>query len=223
MDVATLTLRGARSQQTFDVLLRTLSEPGVIAHMASPDDVGGQPQLWLALALADVDISVAVINTSGRTMTAALDVVADATGCRRAPATDASIVVVLADPLATAETDGRGVVEVLGSLRRGTPMAPEHSTQVGLGVGALRCPAPDDVPNGNGCLVELSGPGVPGTRTIEVAGMSPEALSQLGTSSGQFPTGIDAWLFDPTGLTIAISRSTTVRVIQHSTTSEQEV
>jgi alpha-D-ribose 1-methylphosphonate 5-triphosphate synthase subunit PhnH len=221
MDVATLTLRGARSQQTFDVLLRTLAEPGVIGHMASPADVDGQPQLWLALALADVDISVAVVDTSGRTMTDALDVVVDATGCRRAPVTDASIVVVLGDT--SAAPDDGDVAGVLDSLRRGTPLEPERSAQVALGVTGLRCPAPDDVFEASRCVVELSGPGIPGTRTIDIAGISPTAVSQLGTNSGVFPTGIDAWLFDPTGQTIAISRSTTVRVIQHSTTSEQEV
>ena len=193
-------LRGSVSQRVFDVLLRTLAEPGSIRML--PDEVRGRAidePLWLALALADVDVTVSVGGEGG---TEAEQLVHDATGARIAPVPDADIVVM---------PTGQG--SYLDEVRVGTPLAPEQGARVAIGAAGLKSISSIPSALDSRCVaVTVSGPGVPGTRTIGVAGVRPEVFARLGTASGTFPTGFDAWIFAPGGRVVAIPRSAIVEI-----------
>lgn len=121
--------------------------------------------------------------------------IADATRCRLVGVGDADVAA-----LGTADAPA------LASLRRGVRLAPELAARVAIRVDALSADTPDAVP------VTVAGPGVPGDRTLWVAGLSPQVLAGLGQASGPFPTGLDTWLFDSVGRVAAIARTTAVTV-----------
>jgi alpha-D-ribose 1-methylphosphonate 5-triphosphate synthase subunit PhnH len=192
-DPAAARLTGARSQRAFSALLDTLARPGSIASLTDvglPDAV--PPVFVLPLALADVEVSVAVPDS-----TTWERFLVDVTGARLASADRASMVVYLAPP----DRDA-----VLG-LRRGTDEAPEGGARVAIAVDRLR-------PHGTGTadtdeiVVELSGPGVDGARRMAVAGLPATVLDAVATANRGFPSGIDTWLVARDGSIAAISRST---------------
>ncbi|MEL6983816.1 MAG: phosphonate C-P lyase system protein PhnH [Actinomycetota bacterium] len=199
--VAEARLRENRSQQVFDVLLRTLAQPGTVMELPSlPAEVF--PPAWLALALADVDVPVA------------------ATGPNAAPvaeligrATDAPIVAV--DRSAIVVVDGP-LGPTLDEIPIGTNLAPEDGARVGVAVdrlvdlGSHGSVTPG--PGMPGVLVTLEGPGVDGAIDVLIEGLDPDELRQLGNVGGRFPTGFDCWLFGPDQTVMAISRSTTLRI-----------
>ncbi len=196
--VAEARIDGSISQQVFDLLLRTLAEPGRIQRLPVDilsDRLPGLPKpLWLALALADVDIAVNVDDDlTGDSAT----LVREATGATITPVEDAWIVV-LQQP----------TIELLTRVNVGTAMAPELGARIAAGVDRV---ASADGDSPSGMTVELSGPGVPGTRTLVVDGLDPAIADRIGTGSGVFPTGFDTWLFAPNGDVAAISRTTEVR------------
>ena len=95
-----------------------------------------------------------------------------------------------------------GATGPLGPVALGTALAPEDGARVAIAVDDLRADGPD--------AVELSGPGIPGTRRLAVAGFPVDELLRLGQAGATFPAGFDTWLFTPDGRTTAIPRSTRV-------------
>lgn len=198
--VSVARLRGDESQRVFDVLLHSLAEPGTVQHLPPlPSEVPSPA--WLALALADVDVAVAVVGDAAGAGVETAELIHRATDGPIVEVPDAAIVVCL-DPPGSA----------LADVAIGTALAPEDGARVGLTAGHLDTidGAADELTAG--IALTLSGPGVPGERTVVVGGLDPAAAVHLGNVDGRFPTGFDTWLFTPGGEVMAISRSTTVRL-----------
>ncbi|MEM7338683.1 MAG: phosphonate C-P lyase system protein PhnH [Actinomycetota bacterium] len=187
-------LDGDRSQRTFDVILRSLSEPGTVHTLPTEilhDDV--PTTAWLALALADVDVPV---HIDGPAYGPAADLVADATSAPRADI-DSAWVVALETPTST----------LLGRVATGDAYHPELGARV-----ALPAESVGPVDEGAGTVVRLDGPGIKGERRVRIEGLGPDVLAALRRATAPFPAGFDTWLFTPGGQVMAISRSTHVTV-----------
>lgn len=195
-------IAGATSQATFDVIMRTLSEPGTVRSLPSELHTRDVPAIgWLALALADVGVNVAANQTALRNSNPPLtDTVAEATGATITHL-DSAWIALLDQPTATE----------LAQLPRGSALEPELGARLAIAVDALgREPATSSTE------LVLTGPGIPGRRTLYTSGVNPDVLAGLGRSSGEFPAGLDTWLFTPDGLVAAISRSTTLTIGQEN-------
>lgn len=202
------------SQRTFRALLDALARPGEPASI--PDDAApGLPRpLVPVLALADVDVTVAILDDA----VAAdrwHDVVRTATGARRVPAPDAQMVVALRTPLAR---------EVAG-LRRGAAEVPELGARLIVACRAV-IPAADPPPPSTPAVLrrspssappptvdlELRGPGVPDVRRVRVVGIGADVLASVGASNGDYPAGVDTWLVADDGTIVGIPRSVAIVV-----------
>lgn len=192
--VAELRLAGESSRQVFDVLLRTLAEPGTVRRL--PDGVvpGVHPACVLALALADVEVGVCVDDDADGELTR---LVADATGATAVP-THAAWVVVSTEP-----TPG-----LVDRCRRGSALAPEDGARVALAVDALHTGGGEDT------VVRLRGPGVPGERVLGIEGLDPAVVDARAAACAAFPAGVDFWLVTADGEVAAISRSTRVEMVR---------
>ncbi len=210
VDIAALRLTGARSQQAFDVCLRTLSEPGRLRSFpADVLDLGLHPAAVPALCLADVELGVAAPDDPELARA-----VAEATGAT-VVALDQALFPVLTAPTPTQ----------LANLAVGSALSPEDGAKAALAVTALHAlpaeavdaaaaPGPTDGP---ATTLELRGPGVPGVRRLRIEGLDPATAAGLGRASASFPAGFDVWLVDRTGAVAAIPRSTTVTVTTTTT------
>ena len=183
------------AQRVFDVLLRTISEPGKVLPL--PNEVISKSlplNLWLPLVLSDVDTTVH-IGTSD------IDhqrLVFDASGAIPKALPEAEIVVL--DELNSGS---------ISNLRTGTALAPELGAKVALNVVKFKAEAGDAE---NSVELELRGPGVNGIRDIQITGLSLDVLNRLGTNSGTYPQGFDAWLFSEDGLVMSIPRTTRISI-----------
>ncbi|MEM8905611.1 MAG: phosphonate C-P lyase system protein PhnH [Actinomycetota bacterium] len=197
-------LEGVRSQQAFGVLLDSLSRPGSIHRIPTGVLVDGlPPALVLALATADVEVTVAVLRSVDEPDWARL--LSDATGARIAPIEAAGCVTALVAP-------SPDDIEV---LRRGTALAPESAARLALSVTALTdgSTAADDV------VVGLQGPGVDGSITLGVTGIGAEVVEALALANAAFPAGVDTWLVSDGGDVAAIPRSTSIEVRHRAATT----
>lgn len=200
-DLARARLTGARSQRAFRILLDSLSRPGTI-H--TTDAVGLPPGvpalLLLPLALADVEVGVAVL--SGDPDDPWTRFLVDVTGSRPVPVPDAAIVVLLG---------GFTAQDVL-SLRRGTDESPEGGARVAMACRSLRVlddaddTAADAAVDGEVELT-LRGPGVDGSVRLAIAGLPVDVLDALAIANAGFPSGVDTWFVTPDGTVCAVPRS----------------
>lgn len=204
----TARLLGAASQATFDAIMRSISEPGTIRQIPSAQRSSDIPDIAsLALALADVDVTVAANLAATRNSQPPItELVADATGATITDLDDAWIA--LLDQPTPAE---------MQLLSTGSALEPELAARVAIAVDGLSRTRHDGWTE-----LVLSGPGVPGQRSLWVSGVDPAVLQGLGQASGHFPAGLDTWLFDPNGQVAAIPRSTTVTTVTTVTTSTIE-
>lgn len=189
--VAAARISGGTSQQVFDTLLRSLSEPGTVRQLPVELLPDVPPPLWLALGLADVDIAVSVDADPTSPMAT---LVRDVTGATICEVEDAWLVVLQSPATAT--------TAVLDNVSIGTALAPEDGARVAIGVDGF---------GPGGVQLTLAGPGVDGERSLSVHGLEPTVADRLGQESGAFPTGFDTWLIAPNGDVVAIPRSTRVR------------
>lgn len=191
--LAAARISGHDSQQVFDSLLWALAEPGTIRTL--PTEVLHRDiptPCWLPLALADVGIAVSVDDDPEHPLA---QLVTDATGARPTTLGDAWLAVMTKpDP------------DRIAALDRGDALAPENGARLAIAVDAL------DPSGRSGCHLVLAGPGIEGHRNIGVVGLTDHVAAMLGIASGDFPAGIDTWLFTPSGDVAAISRSTSVVV-----------
>ncbi|HEY6497210.1 MAG TPA: phosphonate C-P lyase system protein PhnH [Trebonia sp.] len=217
-----LTRGGA--QAVFRATLDVLARPGTVKRLPSateePLAAHVPPALLPLLALADLSTRVCVIGeetdpgADGRT--AWDEIVRVATNAPRAELGDARLVAALR-PLGADE---------LGRLRTGTAISPEDGALACLAVSRIAVVADassDDQDTGNPVgdadadgggdgarLLRVSGPGVPGTRAITVAGLPAGfATARQGLVAG-FPAGADLLLIAPDGAMTGLSRTTTV-------------
>lgn len=187
-------LDGDRSQRAFRALLDALARPGTVVDLAPvglPDEV--PPALVVPLALADVEVSVAVLGDDDGRWTR---LVADATGARPADLGDADVVVALAAPSPD---------EVLAA-RRGTAEDPDGGSRWSIACTGLH-------PSGAAgeVVLELDGPGVDGVARFGIDGLAPEVLDARAAATADFPRGIDVWLATPDARLAALPRSTRAR------------
>jgi alpha-D-ribose 1-methylphosphonate 5-triphosphate synthase subunit PhnH len=201
-----LRLTGEDSRTAFDVLLRSLAEPGTVAVVPAgllPGDVPAAAVL--PLALADVDVSVCVLGDAADEAAALAARVAAATLCPTAPPALAALVLLL-DP----------TPEQVRTLRRGAADAPEAAARAALRVGritplgevqAATGSTPEDT-----VVLQVHGPGVPGSRWIAVAGLDPAVVAALADVNVAFPAGLDVWLADADGRVVGLPRSCSVVV-----------
>ena len=184
-------LTGALSQAAFDAIVRALAEPGTIRQLPPPPDPDVPAVAMPALALGDLDLGVSVDDNPSHPIAAMLRA---ATGMRVAAQSQADFVI---------RTDGTAPVR---DMRIGTALAPEDGARLTVAVAELRTRGPGGV--------ILTGPGVPGARTLVVdtddGPMSLDTLLALGRASGPFPAGVDVWFVTPDGRIAAVPRSSTV-------------
>ncbi|MGH9113290.1 MAG: phosphonate C-P lyase system protein PhnH [Acidimicrobiales bacterium] len=192
------------SQLLFRSLLDALAHPGLPTRL--PDDVapGLPPALVTVLALADVDVPVAIIGDdrpSARHDESAggwADVVRTATGAAAAPLALAEMIVALRPPTPA---------EVL-ALERGAPDAPERGARLFVACSTLR----PGRAGGPGVRVGIVGPGVPGTRSFAVVGVDAPALVAVADANRHYPAGIDTWLVASDGHVVGIPRSSRLSI-----------
>lgn len=179
------------AQRVFDQLLDSLARPGTLAQLEFPPGV--PPALLPAVALADVEVRVAVLDDGAGWA----DPVHAVTGAPRTSASEADMVVALRPVTA----------EEVTTLRRGTPYAPEHGARLVVAVERL------DAETGP-LRLALTGPGVPGERTVAVTGLDHTVATALREANGEFPAGVDVHLVAADGVLVSVPRSVRIRIAE---------
>ena len=180
------------SQQVFRVLLDVLARPGTVRDLPGGVLDAGVPAAVLApLALADLEVSLAVLEPAGAGWADALRA---ATGARPAPPERADMVLALRPPRPD---------EVRG-LRRGTPDRPDLACRL-----VLAC---DRLDRDGAVVVELTGPGVDGTAHLGIGGVPVEVVEALVAVNQRYPLGVDTFLVAADGRVVGLPRSTRIRV-----------
>ncbi|GAA2777819.1 phosphonate C-P lyase system protein PhnH [Saccharopolyspora taberi] len=160
----------------------------VLDVLSRPGTVSRLPEstapsaLLPVLALADLETPVCVEGGEWA------DVVRTVTSAPSAGRGQARLAVVL-EPL-----------DELSGFRTGSSAAPEDGALVCLSVSEL----------GEGAEYRLSGPGVPGERTLRITGLPPDFAAQRERLAGEFPAGIDLVLATKDGRITGLPRSTRV-------------
>lgn len=210
-------LLGARSDNAFRLILDTTSRPGLIARFNDAQFIDLPYALIPALALANVDTRIAVIDgldgLDGYDGAGAMDSWLSL-ACRATDASPANV------PLADIVTVlNRVDPTMVSALRPGTPEHPEHGARLILACDGLFDPAAMDSTDEHGndvVLLELTGPGVRGTCRVVVVGVAEETFVRLGSVNAQPSCGIDVHLIDPTGQMVSLPRSTRMTVLPAS-------
>lgn len=172
------------AQRAFRSVLDALARPGLRATLPPAGDLPAA--LLPVLALADLDTPVCVLGDTP-----------DA-GWARALATSTSAPVVgLAAARLVAALRPLAAGE-LATVRAGSSAAPEEAALVVLAVPALD----------GGPVLTLSGPGVPGARTVAPLGCPPDLVAARAATT--FPAGPDLLLVTPDGAVLGIPRSTRI-------------
>lgn len=185
-------LDGRRSQQAFDAFLHSLAEPGTVHDLDTEVLAAGVPSVaLLALTLADVET---VVSVDGDIEHPVATAVATTTGARAGEAEHAQFVMLTAPDR-----------DVVLRCDPGSALAPERGTRL-----AVRATHVSDTPNAGDLALDLSGPGVPGTRRLGLGGISSAFVTTLAAANRHFPAGIDTWFVTDDGAVAAIPRSTTV-------------
>jgi alpha-D-ribose 1-methylphosphonate 5-triphosphate synthase subunit PhnH len=192
-------LSNDESQQVFRTLLDTLARPGRIVALPSSVTDRMPPALVPAAALADVEVSLAVLAEPADDHWA--DVLISSTGARSVPVVLAQMVVGLRAP-SPAE---------LVAMERGDAIAPERGARVSIACRSLTYgPAPGPV--SGAVSLTLRGPGVESTRHLIVHGLDADVLRALAEANRSFPAGVDAWLVADDGAVVGIARTTSLTI-----------
>lgn len=193
-------ISGSVSQATFDALMRSLSEPGRVRSLPEAFLETGAPALSaLGLALADVGVTVAANRTAHQNSNPPVaELVAAATGAATTQLSGAWIAML-----------DQPTEDEIRELPRGSAWEPELGARVAISVDEI-----GNEPFAASTELTLTGPGVPSQRSLFVTGVSRRVLAGLGQSSGDYPAGLDAWLFTADGRVAAIPRSATLTISQ---------
>ncbi len=191
-------LASDQSLAVFRAVLSAASRPGTRVALPAEAAPGVPPAAVPVLALADLDVAVAVLDedANGETWQS---LVRSVTGCRAAPADDADMVVAVRQP---SPTD-------IASLRVGTAHGPEHGARL-----FISCRVLTDQSTGGATTIRLSGPGASKGRTINVVGIERDVFAALAAANTSFPAGIDTWLVADNGVVVGIPRSTQIDFVE---------
>ena len=205
-----LTPTGA--QAVFRATLDVLARPGTIKRLPSAADEPLAEHVPAALlpllALADLSTPACVVDSDADGRTAWDEIVRVATNAPRAAPGDARLVTALR-PL---------TAEELAGLRTGTAAAPEDGALACLAVTRIATATADGTDSTDGVasagdgalLLRLSGPGVPGTRTVSITGLPAGFAAVRRRLVLGFPAGADLLLIAPDGAMVGLPRTTEV-------------
>lgn len=174
------------SQRVFRCLLQATATPGRL-FVLPPTGVSALESVALTL----LDHEVAFCTIGGEAWE---DRIAGATGARFAPPPEADFALI----------SGGDSGGTLARLRRGTLERPESGSTAVYAVERL-----DFGP----LALELSGPGIPGERTLGVEGLPAGEVRAIRESRADYPLGVDVYLVDGAGRVAGLPRSTRVGVI----------
>ncbi|MER6980141.1 phosphonate C-P lyase system protein PhnH [Streptomyces carpinensis] len=178
------------SQRDYRRLIDVLGRPSRIAAIDTVDGV--PPVIILAAGLADVDVTVAVLDEDWERPFFV------ATGATRTDITRAQHIIAT-QPL---------TVDQLTSLERGDALHPERGARVFAAVTGFG----DAVDGADSTTLILSGPGNDGEARLSVDGLAPEFFDALAIANADFPAGIDLVLVAPDGRIAAIPRSSRISI-----------
>lgn len=184
--------RAARdSRRDFRQLIEVFGRPGTIGRIDTVDGV--PPAITLAAGLADVDVTVAVLDRDWERPFFV------ATGATRAELGQARHVIATR-PLTAAQ---------LAAMERGDALNPERGARLFAAVAGFG--ETDGANPDTAAQVVLSGPGVVGEATLSVDGLCRDFFDALGRANADFPAGIDVVLVAPDGRIAAIPRSSRIQ------------
>lgn len=174
------------SQRVFRCLLQATASPGKLFALPPLD---AEPLESVARTLLDHETTFCVAGHGARETE---ERVSRLTGAWPVPLPEAGFVLVL---------DGCG--GVAADLECGDLERPERGATAVYAVRRL---------SGGPLALELSGPGVPGERRIELEGLSPEEAGAIRESRSAYPLGVDVYLVDGAGMLAALPRSVRLEV-----------
>lgn len=180
-------------QAAFRAVMQALAEPGSIVPagaMAGEDSPLGPVARAIALSLLDFEVK---FHLSASLAEAEGDITFH-TGAR------------LADRMDDAEfafVDLAGDALDLARFAQGTPEYPDRSTTIIMKVESL---------NG-GAALTLAGPGIPGTRTLQIPGLPADFPAQWAANAARSPLGVDL-IFVTNEAVLGLPRST--RILQEA-------
>lgn len=186
----------ADSQATFRVVLDAMARPGSVGILPATDSrcplPGGRALATVALTLLDHEVTFAIVPGLGEAAEDFARYLAATTGGRLAGIDEADYVFARG-PLA------RGV---LASMKRGSLAFPDEGGTLLLLVA--------DFETGEGVVASLTGPGIPGDRTLTLVGLRAENLAERRAANAEMPRGVDLLLVDPTGRVLCLPRTTQI-------------
>ena len=186
------------SQAVFRTVLDAMARPGTVGLLTALDPrcplPDYRPLAAVARTLLDHEVTCAL--APGENPADALELsryLAAATGSR------------LTDPAEADYIVARGPLPpgLLASLKRGTLAFPD-------GGATLLILTPDFTTTTGALPVTLTGPGVPGTVTTHLTGLSAENLAERRVANAEVPRGVDLLLIDPTGRVLCLPRTTRI-------------
>jgi alpha-D-ribose 1-methylphosphonate 5-triphosphate synthase subunit PhnH len=178
------------AQSIYRSVLDAFTRPGRVCALP---DTQFPPALLPALALADLETGVAVLEDHNTDWAEVLTV---ATGASTADAARAKYLTVL-----------RGVTAVdLETAERGSALSPESAATVICAVPSLH----------GGTPVTLSGPGIQTHEHISPEGFDDMLWSARADATAAFPAGIDLLLVADDGTMLGVPRTTQVRTGQEN-------
>ncbi|WP_406630691.1 phosphonate C-P lyase system protein PhnH [Amycolatopsis sp. WGS_07] len=178
-----ITLPVNESQLAFRTVLNALAHPGATYRLP---DTAVPPAVLPTLALADLGTAVCLLEEE----TDWVETVVSATSAPLSDLNKARLVTAL-----RAMT-----VEEIAELHRGTALAPEDGALVTLAV--------SDVDGGPAW--RLTGPGVPGEKTLAPQGLPAGFVAARAELVAGFPAGADFLLVCPDGRIAGLPRTTTI-------------
>ncbi|WP_029088051.1 phosphonate C-P lyase system protein PhnH [Brevibacterium album] len=217
----------AEATAVFRACLTALAHPGRLAALpqTGPPQTARHPVLLPVLALADLMVSVAAVDSAGRDDAEATAELARVTGAR--PAEPAAARIVLAG--GEGAPDDGVAAALLGRVHPGTPEAPHHGALIVLAVAGLRACGPDEAPaqvavqapaeaQAPGTAAEevweLTGPGVDGAARVAVMGPGEGFRAARAAVTAGFPTGVDVLCVAPGGTLLGLPRTTALAPVR---------
>ena len=176
------------SQRVFRCLLQAAAQPGRLFTLP-PFACGGIEAT--ARTLLDHEVTFRTLGERAPDVERHLS---QFTGARVAPIEEVDFALV-----SGGDTDG-----MVLKLKRGTLERPEW--------GATAIYAVEELSNSDTLSLELSGPGIPGTRTLSIEGLAAAEAEAIRETRQEYPLGIDVYLIDAAGRVAGLPRSTRLEV-----------